>query len=78
MVECEHLDDMMAVVAEGHHNRRVGSHEMNKDSSRSHSLLTVHLEIESVDPDDGHTFVKFGKIVFVDLEYEAAALHVLF
>ena len=57
----------MAVVSEGHRNRRVGSHEMNMDSSRSHSLLTLHLESESIDPDDGHMMVKFGKMVFVDL-----------
>ena len=47
--------------------RRVGSHEMNKDSSRSHSLMTVYLECESIDPDDGHSVIKYGKIVFVDL-----------
>jgi hypothetical protein len=67
VVECENVDDVMAVVSEGHRNRRVGSHEMNMDSSRSHSLLTLHLESESIDPDDGHMMVKFGKMVFVDL-----------
>ena len=30
---------------------------MNMDSSRSHSLLTLHLESESIDPDDGHMMV---------------------
>lgn len=67
VVECEVLQDVMAVVSEGHRNRRIGSHELNKDSSRSHSILTVHLESETIDPDDGHPLVKFGKIVFVDL-----------
>ena len=67
VVECENVSDVMAVVSEGHRNRRVGSHEMNMDSSRSHSLLTLHLESESLDPDDGHMMVKFGKMVFVDL-----------
>ena len=67
VVECEVLQDVMAVVSEGHRNRRIGSHQLNKDSSRSHSILTVHLESETIDPDDGHTLVKFGKIVFVDL-----------
>jgi kinesin family member 12 len=67
VVECENTSDVMAVVKEGHRNRRVGSHELNMDSSRSHSLLTLHLESESIDPDDGHTMVKFGKMVFVDL-----------
>ena len=67
VVECENTSDVMAVVKEGHRNRRVGSHELNMDSSRSHSLLTLHLESESIDPDDGHTMVKFGKMVFCDL-----------
>ena len=26
-----------------------------------------HLESETVDPDDGHALMKFGKVVFVDL-----------
>lgn len=32
----------------GLHNRQVGSHMMNDHSSRSHSMLTVYLDIESV------------------------------
>ena len=56
VVECENVDDVMAVVSEGHRNRRVGSHEMNMDSSRSHSLLTIHLESESIDPDGKEIF----------------------
>ncbi len=40
---------------------------MNKDSSRSHSLMTVHVESEIIDSVDGHATTKFGKIVFVDL-----------
>ena len=29
--------------------------------------MTVYLECESIDPDDGHSVIKYGKIVFVDL-----------
>lgn len=32
----------------GLHNRQVGSHMMNDHSSRSHSMLTVYIDIESV------------------------------
>ena len=67
VVQCESLEDVMAVVSEGHRNRRVGSHELNKDSSRSHSLLTVHLEAESTDSLSKDSFVQYGKITFVDL-----------
>jgi len=35
-------------------NRHSGSHELNADSSRSHSLLTVYLISETVNKDDGH------------------------
>jgi hypothetical protein len=34
---------MTSVFAEGARNRRVGSHELNRDSSRSHSLMTLVL-----------------------------------
>ena len=33
-VQCESLDDVMAVIAEGHLNRRRASHDLNQDSSR--------------------------------------------
>ena len=33
-VQCESLDDVMAVIAEGHVNRRRASHDLNQDSSR--------------------------------------------
>ena len=48
-------------------NRKSGSHELNKDSSRSHSILTVYLISETVASEDGHIFKKYGKISFVDL-----------
>ncbi|RHY56979.1 hypothetical protein DYB38_006458 [Aphanomyces astaci] len=67
VVQCDSMDDVMAVVDEGHRNRRVGSHEMNKDSSRSHSILTISLDQEVLDPNDGHSVVKYGKMSFVDL-----------
>ena len=48
-------------------NRHLGSHELNKDSSRSHSLLTVYLISETRNIADGHIFKMYGKITFVDL-----------
>ncbi|KAF1326517.1 Kinesin-like protein, partial [Globisporangium splendens] len=67
VVQCDSIDDLMAVVQEGHKNRRVGTHEMNKDSSRSHSIMTVHVDHETTDPSDGHVITKYGKVSFVDL-----------
>lgn len=40
---------------------------MNKDSSRSHSLLTLYVKSETVDEVDGRPVPRFGKVVFVDL-----------
>ncbi|RLO12522.1 hypothetical protein DYB28_013865 [Aphanomyces astaci] len=56
VVQCDSMDDVMAVVDEGHRNRR-----------RSHSILTISLDQEVLDPNDGHSVVKYGKMSFVDL-----------
>jgi hypothetical protein len=73
VVECEVLDDCIAVLEEGLRNRSVGAHALNDRSSRSHSILTVYIESEDVENSDPSlpTIVglkqKFGKISFVDL-----------
>uniref|UniRef100_A0A1A9W8D0 Kinesin-like protein n=1 Tax=Glossina brevipalpis TaxID=37001 RepID=A0A1A9W8D0_9MUSC len=65
-VDCEELDDLLAVLEEGMRNRAVGSHAMNDHSSRSHTILTVHIVSEQ--QTDGGVFLsKHGKINFVDL-----------
>ena len=46
-------------------NRRSGSHELNKDSSRSHSILTLYIISEM--KSGSQTVKKYGKIAFVDL-----------
>ena len=43
IVECTSVSDIEAVLHEGLKNRKQGSHELNKDSSRSHSVLTAYL-----------------------------------
>lgn len=43
IVECISVSDIQAVLHEGLKNRKQGSHELNKDSSRSHSILTAYL-----------------------------------
>lgn len=67
VVECTGQEDILSVLHEGMKNRHIGSHELNQDSSRSHSLLTVYLISETKEPDTGHVFKKYGKISFVDL-----------
>ncbi|CAH0715293.1 unnamed protein product, partial [Brenthis ino] len=60
-VDCEELDDLFAVLEEGMRNRAVGSHTMNANSSRSHSLLCVRVRR------DAGGRCTHGKINFVDL-----------
>jgi kinesin family protein 12 len=65
VVDCVNTEDMAAVLKEGMRNRKIGSHELNKDSSRSHSVMTVYV-ISQVQLGD-QTIKKYGKISFVDL-----------
>ena len=65
IVDCSNVDDMISVLLEGMRNRKSGSHEMNKDSSRSHSIMTIYIISEAK---QGTQNVKrYGKISFVDL-----------
>lgn len=65
VVECTSKEDLIAVLHEGIKNRKTGSHNLNTDSSRSHSILTVYLISETKNGDD--IYKKYGKISFVDL-----------
>ncbi|KAF6206386.1 hypothetical protein GE061_017619 [Apolygus lucorum] len=66
LVDCEELDDLLAVLEEGMKNRAIGSHTMNEHSSRSHTILTVHITSEQ-QMENGVFITKQGKINFVDL-----------
>ena len=62
------------VINKGMRNRKVGSHELNLESSRSHSIFTVYCEsspTSPTDPEFGHTH--HGKISFVDLAGRCAS-----
>ncbi|KAK5669781.1 Kinesin-related protein 12 [Batrachochytrium dendrobatidis] len=67
IVDCDGLDDSLAVLEEGLRNRTVASHDMNEHSSRSHSVLTIYLETQNKDDSMGRTVKCHGKISFVDL-----------
>jgi hypothetical protein len=67
VVECEVLDDCLAVLEEGLRNRRIASHRLNEHSSRSHSIMTIYIESENIDQDDQRVIRKTGKVSFVDL-----------
>ncbi|MFB0954926.1 MAG: peptide chain release factor-like protein, partial [Aeromonadaceae bacterium] len=44
--ECTNVDDMLFMLTEGMRHRAVGSHNLNKDSSRSHSIFSVVVECQ--------------------------------
>jgi hypothetical protein len=47
-------------------SRTVASHELNRDSSRSHALFTIYVDV-MVQEEGGHIMTRHGKITFVDL-----------
>ena len=55
-----------AMVA-GSKNRKVGATAMNKDSSRSHSIFTLYIEMSEMDEKTGEQRIKAGKMHLVDL-----------
>ncbi|XP_033126707.1 kinesin-like protein KIF12 isoform X2 [Anneissia japonica] len=68
MVECETLDDVLAVLEEGMSQRQIATHNINEHSSRSHTIMTLYIDSEMVDPDDDSLYIsKHGRLAFVDL-----------
>ncbi|KNE68604.1 hypothetical protein AMAG_19759 [Allomyces macrogynus ATCC 38327] len=70
VVECEVLDDCLAVLEEGLRNRTTAANALNERSPRSHSVLTVYIESEEVagaEGGEGPPTQRFGTISFVDL-----------
>uniref|UniRef100_H3BEY3 Kinesin-like protein KIF17 n=1 Tax=Latimeria chalumnae TaxID=7897 RepID=H3BEY3_LATCH len=55
-----------SIMETGWSNRSVGYTLMNKDSSRSHSIFTIHMEICETD-EQGKDHIRAGKLNLVDL-----------
>lgn len=60
------VDDMLKWMNKGDKERHVGATAMNQDSSRSHSIFTVYLEVEEK-LDAKNSKIKAGKLNLVDL-----------
>lgn len=65
VIECRHPAEVVEILLEGTKNRKVSSHELNKDSSRSHSIFTIYVISEFMQ--DGQIMKKYGKVSLVDL-----------
>lgn len=58
---------MMELILRGAKNRHVGSTSMNKESSRSHSVLTTIIETKSMDSGGGVWNIKTSRFHIIDL-----------
>lgn len=59
--------EMDAVLNKGLHNRTVGATQMNAESSRSHSIFTIVVEMNTKDTETGKDHIRAGKLNLVDL-----------
>ncbi|KAJ1486563.1 P-loop containing nucleoside triphosphate hydrolase protein [Baffinella frigidus] len=64
--KCPSEEDLLRLYMKALRNRSVASHEMNRDSSRSHAILTIYVD-SMVQGEGGHITTRHGKISFVDL-----------
>ena len=64
------VDDALSVMRMGTENRRIGETNLNRESSRSHSVFTCIMESSSKGAEDGCTRVKFSRLNLVDLAGE--------
>jgi len=64
--KCNAVEDLLRLYMKALRNRSVASHELNRDSSRSHCVLTVYVD-SMVAAENGHISTRHGKISFVDL-----------
>ena len=61
----ESPSDLKKRLEQGSGNRHVGETAMNRDSSRSHSLFSVTIEVSEMI--DGESKIRVGKLNLVDL-----------
>ncbi|GAA47782.1 kinesin family member 6/9 [Clonorchis sinensis] len=60
------LDDALALLFEGELNRTVGTHVLNRVSSRAHTIFTVYLTVRPI-TDGSPACLRTSRINFVDL-----------
>ena len=66
MHPCKSVADCEHIMAMGWKNRSVGATLMNADSSRSHSIFSIHMERCDAD-DSGEEHIRAAKLNLVDL-----------
>ncbi len=66
-VVVESPEDLYQMLDKGLTNRTVASTLMNSESSRSHSIFTIVIEMNTKDPATGKDMLRVGKLNLVDL-----------
>ena len=64
--KCPSEEELLRLYMKTLRNRSVAAHELNRDSSRSHSIFTIYVD-SMVRDEAGHITTRHGKISFVDL-----------
>ncbi|XP_038074712.1 kinesin-II 85 kDa subunit-like isoform X2 [Patiria miniata] len=68
VVDCETLDDLLAVLEEGMGQRQIATNNINEYSSRSHTIVSLQIDSEMPDPEEESLYItKHGRLSFVDL-----------
>lgn len=67
MVPTKSVEEMLNVMTKGDSNRHTGATAMNKESSRSHSIFTIYLEVSETIEGDKEPKIRAGKLNLVDL-----------
>lgn len=62
---CKNEEEALNFLFEGETNRTVSAHQLNKESSRSHCIYTIHLESKS--KTESLEKVIYSKLNLVDL-----------
>lgn len=66
MHQVHNVGECERVMAKGWSNRATGSTLMNAESSRSHSIFSIHLEMMNKDENE-EEHIRAGKLNLVDL-----------
>ena len=66
MIPCKNVRECHHIMERGWKNRSTGSTLMNADSSRSHSIFSIHLE-RCEEDEDGEEHIRAAKLNLVDL-----------
>ncbi|VDK77376.1 unnamed protein product [Dibothriocephalus latus] len=67
MHKVKNVNDCRAIMDQGWRNRATGATLMNADSSRSHSIFSIYLEMICNDAETGREMLRAGKLNLVDL-----------